>query len=130
MAELAPEQAQISAVIQKYIDAIAKTRPEAMLEIFHPQAIMAGQFDGQLRITAGKVGEMICDFMKQIPPTAESSPNFRGRIVSVTQRGDIAAVEIAEDQLGGRDMRTFFLLNKVNGAWTITAKATTNTPGV
>lgn len=121
-----PDQAAIAAVIQKYIDAIAKTRPADMLEVFHPQAIMAAQMDGKLHVTAGAVGEMIAGYMSKLPPTSESSPNFMGRILSIKQHGDIAAVEAAEDQLEGMDMKTFFLLNKVDGVWTVTAKATTS----
>ncbi len=127
MSQGTPDQAAITAVIQKYLDAIAKTRPADMLEVFHPQAIMAAQIDGQLHVTAGAVGEMIAGYMSKLPPTTESSPNFRGRILSIKQHGDIAAVEAAEDQLEGKDMKTFFLLNKVNGAWLVTSKATTST---
>lgn len=116
----------ITAVINKYIDAIAQTRPADMPEVFHPQAIMAAQIDGRLSITAGGVGEFIADYMSKVPPTKESSPRFQGRILSVKQHGDIAAVEVAEDQLEGKNMKTFFLLNKSNGAWIVTAKATTS----
>lgn len=121
-----PDQAEITAVIQKYIDAIAQSRPADMPKIFHPQAIMAAQINGDLNVTAGGVGDFIAEYMSKVPPTSESSPNFRGRILSVKHHGDIAAVEAAEDQLEGKDMKTFFLLNKVKGAWIVTAKATTS----
>lgn len=123
---LSQDEAAITAVVQKYIDAIGQTRPKDMLEVFHPQALMAAQFGGQLGITAGKVGEMIIDYMSKFPPTAEHSPNFKGRILSIKIHSDIAAVELAEDQLEGSDMKTFFLLNKTDGNWIVTAKATTN----
>ncbi|WP_434694912.1 nuclear transport factor 2 family protein [Pseudomonas sp. Z1-14] len=123
---LSQDEAEVTAVVQKYIDAIALTRPSDMIEVFHPQALMAAQFGGRLAITAGKVGEMIVDYMSKLPPTFEHSPNFKGRVLSVKIHSDIAAVELAEDQLEGGDMKTFFLLNKTDGDWIVTAKATTN----
>lgn len=120
----APERDAIAATVQKYIDGIGKTRPELLAEAFHPDATMTGHFGGKFRVTPKGTGEHIAEYMRKIEPTSVHSPKFKGTIVSITQHGTMASAEIAEDQLQGKDMKTFFQLHKINGAWLITAKAT------
>lgn len=118
------DTAAITATVNKYIDGIAESRPELLLEAFHPQASLSGYFRGAFSITTEGAGERIANFMRTIPPTKEHSPEFAGRIVRIVQHGTMAAVEIAEDGLQGKDMKTFFQLHQVDGRWLITAKAT------
>lgn len=120
----APEREAIAAAVQKYIDGLAQSRPELVAEAFHPEGTMTGHFGGKYRVTPRGAGENIAAFMRTIPPTSEHSPNFKGRIVAITQHGTMAAAEIAEDQLQGKDMKTFFHLHKIDGKWLITGKAT------
>lgn len=114
----------IHETVSKYIDGIAESRPELVAEAFHPEATMTGHFSGKYRVTPRATGEHIADFMRGIPPTSEHSPNFDGYIVSIAKYGTMAAVEIAEDQLQGKNFRTFFHLHKVDGQWLISSKAT------
>lgn len=119
-----PEREAIEATVRKYIDGLAGSRPDLLAEAFHPQATMTGHFGGEYYVTPERAGQHIANFMRTLPPTAEHSPNFKGRIISVVQHGTMAAVEIAEDQLQGKDMKTFFHLHKIDGRWLITSKAT------
>lgn len=113
----------IEATVKKYIDAIANTQPERLIEAFHPDATMTSHHRGNFRTVHG-AGTHIANFMKTVPATAEHSPNYKGRIVSVEQAGTMAFVSVAEDQLQGHDMKTFMLLHKIDGEWLIAAKGT------
>jgi len=119
----ASEREAIAATVQKYIDGIANSSPDVLREAFHADAVMTGYFGDSYMVTQN-AGEMIAAFMDAMPPTSEHSPNFQGRILSIVQHGTMAAAEIAEDQLQGKDMKTFFHLHKIDGRWQIVAKAT------
>lgn len=119
----APEAAAIAATVQKYIDGIANSDPDLLKTAFHPQATMTGYFNGEYAVVP-EAGEFIANFMRSIPPTSEHSPNFNGKIKSITQHGTLANVAIEEDQLQAKDMKTFFILHKVGGEWLIASKGT------
>lgn len=114
----------IEKVVMKYIDGIAHSDPDSVASAFHPHATMTGHFGGKFQIVE-HAGKHIADYMKKIGPTSAHSPKFRGSILSVQQAADTASVAIAEEQLQGHDMRSFFHLHKVEGNWLITSKATT-----
>jgi hypothetical protein len=118
------ERGAIEATVKRYIDGIAKSDPDHVASAFHPSATMTGHFGGKFA-QVEHAGKHIADYMRSIGPTSEHSPNFRGSITSVLQEGDMASVAIAEDQLQGHNMRSFFQLHKIDGKWLITAKATT-----
>jgi len=122
------ERAAIEATVRRYIDGIAKSDPECVASAFHPNATMTGHFGGKFTLVE-HAGKHIADYMRSIGSTSVHSPHFRGSITSVLQEGDMAAVAIAEDQLQGHDMRSFFQLHKIDGQWLITAKATTTLRG-
>lgn len=115
--------AAIETTVYKYIDGIAQSKPDLVAESFHPDAAMTRVADGEISFMP-RCGPHIAEFMKSIPPTSEHSPNFKGRITDVRLFGTMASVEIAEDQLQGKDMKTFFQLHKGSRGWLITAKAT------
>jgi hypothetical protein len=118
------ERAAIEQVVMRYINGIAKSDPDSVERAFHPRATMTGHFGGKFEVVQ-EAGKHIADYMRTIEPTSVHSPKFRGSILNVTQAAQMADVVIAEDQLQGHDMRSFFQLHKVDGHWLITAKATT-----
>jgi uncharacterized protein (TIGR02246 family) len=117
----------IEATVRRYIDGIAKSNPDGVDSAFHPDATMTGHFGGKFT-SVQHAGRYIADYMRKIEPTHVHSPKFSGSITSVLQEADIASVAIAESQLQGHEMRTFFQLHKIDGKWLITAKATTILP--
>jgi len=122
--EAKDERAAIEQVVMRYINGIAKSDPHLVESAFHPRATMTGHFGGKFEVVQ-EAGKYIADYMRKIEPTSVHSPKFRGSILNVTQAAQTADVAIAEDQLQGHDMRSFFQLHKVDGQWLITAKATT-----
>jgi uncharacterized protein (TIGR02246 family) len=118
------ERTAIEQVVSRYINGIAQSDPDLVASAFHPNATMTGHFGGKFTLVQ-QAGQHIAGYMRSIGPTSEHSPNFKGSILSVSQAADTAAAAIAEEQLQGHDMRSYFLLHKVDGNWVITSKATT-----
>jgi hypothetical protein len=118
------DRAAIEEVVMRYINGIAESKPDMVASAFHADATMTGHFGGKFQ-TVQHAGTHIANFMRSIEPTSVHSPNFKGSISSVEQAAQMASVTIAENQLQGHDMRSFFHLHKIDGKWQITAKATT-----
>lgn len=116
------ERQAIEATINKYIDGIAQHNSDLVAEAFHPEAIMSGHRGDDFSIVPA--AKTIVDYMAVIPPIAETSPDFKGRIISIEQKASMATAIIAEDDLEGLDFITYFHLHKVDGNWLITSKAT------
>jgi hypothetical protein len=121
MSQSASEIDDIKSTVQKYIDGIAHSDVNLMAEAFHPDASMSGHFSNGFRISPAS---SIMAYMKKLPPTAEHSPQFKGRILNVQCDGTMATATIAEDGLQGKNFITHFHLHKVDSTWRITAKAT------
>lgn len=118
----ANERNAIEATINKYIDGIAQHNSNLVAEAFHPEAIMSSHRGDDFSIVPA--AKTIVDYMAVIPPIAETSPDFKGRIISIEQKASMATAIIAEDDLEGLDFITYFHLHKVDGKWLITSKAT------
>lgn len=121
------EHDAIKACIQKYIDGIAKHDTDLIAEAFHPQALMSSH-RGDEFVLEQPAGQAIVDYMNEIPPVYETSPDFKGRILMVEQNGTMATAIIAEDDLEGFNFATYFHLHKVEGTWLIISKATYGEP--
>lgn len=126
MSSRTQDQDAIEACILKYIDGIAQHDLDLVAEAFHPHAIMSSHQGSDFSIVPA--AETIVDYMKTVPPVAESSPDFAGRIISIDQKETMATAIIAEDALEGLDFITYFHLHKVDGTWVITSKATYGEP--
>jgi len=121
---ISDEKSAIETAVWRYIDGLAKSDPDLVESAFHPSAVMTGHFGPTFKVVQ-EAGKHIAKYMRSIGPTSVHSPNFSGAILSVTQARDTASVAIAENQLQGHDMRSFFHLHKVAGNWLILSKATT-----
>ena len=126
MNDRAQEQDAIEATIQKYIDGTKETDTDLVREAFHPQAIISTHL-GEDFLLAPAV-DAIVNHMNSMPPTSETSPDFSGEILSVTQAGTMATALVGENALGGMNFVTSFQLHKVAGNWVITSKATYGEP--
>ena len=126
MSSRTQDQDAIEACIQKYINGIAQHNSDLVAEAFHPQAILSMHQGDNFAIVPA--AESIVEYMKNITPIPESSPDFAGRILSVEQKETMATAIIAEDKLEGLNFVTYFHLHKVDGNWVITSKSSYGEP--
>jgi hypothetical protein len=92
---------------------------------FHPDARMFGQIGGQ------RCDMPISDYFAyaaKAPANLEN--NYRARILSVQQTGEVAtAVVVEENCWGSASFVDHFALSRVAGAWTVVNKIFTHTGG-
>ncbi|MEM8496689.1 MAG: nuclear transport factor 2 family protein [Pseudomonadota bacterium] len=114
---------RIAAVVQKYLDGVARDDGELVCSAFHSGAVMTGHFNGEYLVVPN-AGQFIADFMDNSPPISESSPNLTSSIDSIEVAGTMARVAVSENGLEGADFTTYFNLHEVDGEWCIATKAT------
>jgi hypothetical protein len=120
-ADKAADHDAIAQVVQLYIDGAAKGDVAKLTEAFHEDARMFGAA-GDSRYD-GPIGEMFTD------PPADTG-NYRARIVSILQTGDVAIAELAEDGYWGTvSFVDYFSLARINGTWKIVNKVFAHTGG-
>jgi hypothetical protein len=107
------------------MDGAAKGDVSKLKEAFHEDARMFGALMGtRYDIPIAKLFEL-----------SESMPadtgKYRGRIVSVSQTGDVAFAAVAEDGFWGAvSFVDYFLLTRIEGKWKITCKTFAHTGGI
>jgi hypothetical protein len=108
----------IAAVVQRYIDGVARGDAAMLAEVFHP--------DAQLY---GAIGDMRCDmpiadFIKHVEQEpADVDGTYRARITSIVQAGDAAGASVSEEHYAGTSWCTdFFTLCRQDGSWRIVNK--------
>jgi hypothetical protein len=115
----------IASVLQLYVDGSARGDVAKLRDAFHEDARMFGAVGDQrfdVPIAA------FFDMAGQRP--ADVDGTYRGRVVSIDQVGDAATATLAEDGFwGALSFVDFFLLNRIEGRWTIVAKSFMNTGG-
>ena len=116
----------IEATIQKYVDGIARHDMDLITSAFHPQAIMSSHNGNDFSVVPA--AETIVNYLQNITPIAESSPDFACQIISLDQKETMATAIIAENALEGLNFTTYFHLHKVDDVWLITSKATYGVP--
>jgi Putative lumazine-binding len=121
MTEQTPDHDEIVRVVQLYIDGFNDGDIEKFREAFHPDArITFTDRDGDL------ASELISDCFEDW--TSEPGDNIYGRIISVTQAGDVASVLLGFDWKpdladGWVDIHS---LLKLDGTWKIMNKTATH----
>ena len=107
----------ICAVVQLCLDGEATGDVAKLQEAFHPDARMFGDLAGT-RYDVPIQG--LFDMSAQDPA---DTGNYRSRILSVTQLGDVAAVTVAEEGYWGTVSFVDFLsLCRIEGRWKIVNK--------
>ena len=119
----APDRDEIVRVVQLYIDGFNNGDAEVLREAFHPDARIA---------FTERVGELqswrIYDRVEEWGPTDLDDPSVYGRIIDVTQAGEVACVVLGFDWKpdlsdGWVDIHQ---LLKLDGTWKITNKTATH----
>jgi hypothetical protein len=119
---------EIVRVMQLYFDGMNENNLEKMKEAFHENAwIMYIDAEGTLH------QRLICEgfeasLRENNPMTRTWLGNVVGRIISVTQVGDAAAVQLNFDHASdkSRGWVDFHNLLRINGVWKITNKTATH----
>jgi hypothetical protein len=135
MTDVAPDYDEIVRVVQLYAnafngreggptDAPDPVRIEMLKEAFLEDAwIFFTEPDGTLR------RHLISEsFAAWAGPHEDSSRRITGRIISVTQAGDVASVLLGFDSVRGEEFSwvDFHALLRINGVWKITNKTATH----
>ena len=135
MAPTAPDYDEIVRVVQLYADSFNAreggpvngpdpVRVDMLKEAFHEDAwIFFTEPDGTLR------RHLISEsFAEWAGPGEPASPRITGRIISVTQAGDVASVLLGFDSSRGEQFSwvDFHSLLRLNGVWKITNKTATH----
>ena len=93
--------------------------------VFHPDARMFGQAEGQRYDIP--ISEYF-DFAASAP--ANSEGNYRARVLSVQQTGDVAIVVAVEENCWGSvSFIDYFSLSRIAGEWKIVNKTFAHTGG-
>jgi|KBSMisStandDraft_5_1062788.scaffolds.fasta_scaffold1145302_2 hypothetical protein len=118
----APDRDEIVRVVQLYVDGFNESDPGKLREAFHPDARIAyTNPDGTLE--SGRIYDSVDEW-----GTDQDGANIYGRIISVTQAGDVASVLLGFDYLpnpsdGWIDIHS---LLKIEGTWKIMNKTATH----
>jgi hypothetical protein len=122
MSEQAPDRDEIVRIVQLYIDGFNDADIEKFREAFHPDArITFTTDDGEL------VSKLIYDCLDDWS-SGPPGDDIGGRIISVTQAGDVACVLLGFDykpDLGDGWVDIHSLL-KLDGTWKIMNKTATH----
>lgn len=115
---------EICRVVQLYIDGAAKGDVSKLKEAFHQDARMFGGFLGS------RYDAPIAELFRQFASMPADTGRYRGRIISVSQAGDVAFAAVAEDGVWGKvSFVDYFLLTRIDGKWKITCKTFAHTGG-
>ena len=114
----------ICRVVQLYIDGAAKGDVSKLKEAFHKDARMFGGFMGT------RYDVPIAELFRLSESKPADTGKYRGRIISVSQTGDVAFAVVAEDGFWGTvSFVDYFLLTRIEGKWKITCKTFAHTGG-
>jgi len=118
------DEALIRQVIERYGEGL-RTGDIGLLErSFHPQAIWAGHFGGNL--IAAPI-ETMYQSLRTNPVPAVSGEPYAYEVVDIDVVGDMATAEVVESSFFGHNFITRFHLIRVGGDWQITSKLFTVT---
>lgn len=115
---------EICRVVRLYIDGAAKGDIHKLKEAFHEDARMFGGLMGK------RFDVPIAELLRLSESMPADTGKYRGRIVSVSQTGDVAFAAVAEDGFWGTvSFVDYFLLTRIQDTWKITCKTFAHTGG-
>ena len=109
-------------VVQQYIDGSYNGDADALREIFFPEAVMSGYYQGKLSIGTP---ERFFDFVENTKSLAESGVSYKAEITSIEVVGEVASAVLKEEGFFGENFTDFFHLMKKDGQWKIISKTYT-----
>lgn len=115
----AADVAAVRSVLDTYIDATASADAERARPLFHPRALMSGEFKGRVGVGTPDAFFASLEGAAARPPTADG---YIGRIQSLEICGMTATGAVVEERLFGLSFVDHFHLLKVDGRWLIVSK--------
>ena len=118
-----PDYDEIVRVVQLYIDGFNGGGIDKFKEAFHEDAwIFFTRADGTLRKC------LMSEYFEESAGPPPPGRRITGRIISVTQAGDVASVLLGFDSSRGKDFSwvDFHNLLRIDGVWKITNKTATH----
>ena len=114
----------ICAVVQLYVDGVAKGDVGKLREGFHADSWMFGSLAGT------RYDEPISALFDLAASSPADTGTYRARITSVNQTGDAAVAVVAEDGYWGSvSFVDYLLLARIEGTWKIVCKLFAHTGG-
>jgi hypothetical protein len=117
-----PELAEISKVIDLYIDGVKNGNLESLRQAFHPESSMFGHKGKELYITPISG---LYDYVAGTTPPAKddaAGQQYACTITSISVAGNAASVEMAMEPYHEHDFVDYFQLLKIDGRWWIVSK--------
>jgi hypothetical protein len=108
------------ATIAEYIEACRVGNASRLKSIFHPNALMAGYYEGEYYMGSP---EPFFDEVRDNPPPIESGVEYLGDILTVEVFGDIASITLMETGYLNTNFTNCFHLAKLDGEWKIICKS-------
>ncbi|MCD8140547.1 MAG: nuclear transport factor 2 family protein [Planctomycetaceae bacterium] len=113
----ASEYTAVAAVAARYVDALRVGDIDALVEVFHANAVTYGTVDGAL--VGGGTGNPAVDFIRNYG----KSPDIEAHIdvLDITPTSAVVRVIMAKDAVGS-DCTDDLLLIKIDARWKVIAK--------
>ena len=108
------------ATIAEYIEACRAGSAERLQTIFHPNAQMAGYYQGDFYIGNPKP---FFDEIRDNGNLSKSGVAYTGDITRVEVAGDVASVTLKEEGYFGVSLTNWFHLAMLDGRWEIISKS-------
>jgi len=105
--------------IEAYIEATRSGDVEGLKNLFSPEALMSGFFEGEFY--SGSLG-VFFDEVRDNPSPSETGQEYIGEITYTEVIGNIAQVTMKEKGYLGLDFTNLFHLACVDGKWLILSK--------
>jgi hypothetical protein len=106
--------------IEEYIEACRVGSDNRLRAIFHPNALMAGFYQGEFYMGSP---DPFYEEVRDSPAPIEAGLDYRGDITTIEISGDIASVTLNESGYLGTDFTNWFHLAKIEGEWKIICKS-------
>ena len=109
-------------VILQYIHGSGNGDANALREIFFPEAVMSGDYQGTLRFGTP---DSFFELVENSPALTESGADYKSVISSIEIVGRVASAVLKEEGFFGANFTDFFHLMKKDGEWKIISKTYT-----
>ncbi|MBM3482313.1 MAG: nuclear transport factor 2 family protein [Alphaproteobacteria bacterium] len=120
----ANEIAAITRTIDDYFKGMHHSDRALIERAFHPDAVIAGNFDGKYR---RRTRDGFAEFVSTVPPPAQNGVPYDMAIVNIDLAGDAAVVKVRDLYLN-RYFVDYLTLLKFDGAWRIINKSYSHEP--
>ena len=106
--------------ITEYIEACHVGSVNRLKAIFHPNALMAGFYQGEFYMGSP---EPFFDEVKDNPAPRDTGTDYRGEITTIETSGEVASITLKETGYLNTNFTNWFHLARIDGVWKIICKS-------